>query len=222
MAVDAQPSLLQTFTQFAFIGGAALLVFGFVTVGKDGELRRRCAPTCALAPEYVSYARKAPEFTLKDMTGKEVRLSDFRGKVVVLNFWTKTCGPCLEEFPDLVDAAKVLQKHDDVVVLGVSTDDGPDDVKDTLQSILKEPVPFPIVFDPEAKVVSKQFGTHLFPETWIIDKNGVIRARFDGAKKWSQGVFFEYVDQLRGGGFCPMERDGRKWKGEGAKACLTD
>ncbi len=58
------------------------------------------------------------------MNGKRVALSSFRGKVVVLNFWTKTCNPCLEEMPSIAELAKIAQGRDDFVVLTVTTDEG--------------------------------------------------------------------------------------------------
>ena len=119
------------------------------------------------------------------MKGRDVKMSDYRGKVVVLNFWTRTCGPCLKEMPSIAELAKMLEPMKDVVVLAVSIDDGPDDVKDTLTGVLREPPPFSILFDPDGRnVVYGKFGTRLFPETWIIDKRGVVRARFDGGRDW--------------------------------------
>lgn len=198
---------------------AATLVYSFVSVARDGELRRRCAPTCLLRPEYAGAERLAPSFSLPDMKGKAVSLDAYRGKVIVLNFWTKTCGPCLEEMPDLVELTHVLASRSDVAVLTVSTDDGPDEVSGILKTVLKGEPPFPILFDPDAKIVRGKYGTHLFPETWIIDKRGVIRARFDGARDWTHAAIVEYIDHLRGGGYCPVEfREGRP-SGEGTKTC---
>jgi peroxiredoxin len=124
--------------------------------------------------------RRAPAFSLKDLHGATVTLDSLRGKVVVLNFWTKTCGPCLEEMPDLAELAKIVRDRPDVAVIAVSVDQGPEDVKATLQTALREPPTFDILFDPDSDIVGGKYGTILFPETWFIDKRGVIRARFDG------------------------------------------
>src|SRR6218665_2158083 len=99
-------SALGTIAQIGFVAVAAVAVYSFVTVAKEGELRRRCAPLCLLRPEYAGAAKRAPDFELADMSGAKVKLSQYRGKVVVLNFWTKTCGPCLEEMPEIADLAK--------------------------------------------------------------------------------------------------------------------
>jgi peroxiredoxin len=207
--------------QIAFVFGAAILVYSFVAVAREAETRRKCSALCVLHPNYAGADRRLPDFTLKDMTGRDVSASSLAGKVIVLNFWTKTCGPCLQEMPEIAELAKILKPKPDVALVTVSTDDGPADVADTLKSVLHEPPPFPVLFDPDAKIVSGKFGTHLFPETWIIDKRGVIRARFDGARDWSSSAVVEFVDDLRGGGYCAVDvREGKvSSAGDSAKAC---
>lgn len=203
-----------------FVAAAAVLVYSFVNVAREGETRRQCGPTCILHPEYAGADRLAPDFTLKDASGHDVTLSSYRGKVVVLNFWTKTCGPCLEEMPEIADMARILKSRDDVAVLAVSTDDDLDGVKDTLKSVLREDKPpFQVLFDPDSKVVGGKFGTRLFPETWILDKRGVIRARFDGARRWGDPTVIELVDQLRNNGYCKVEVKDGQAVGEGRRIC---
>jgi thiol-disulfide isomerase/thioredoxin len=156
------------------------------------------------------------------MDGQKVRLSSYRGKVVVLNFWTKTCKPCLEEMPSVAELARIAKNRTDFVVLTVTSDEGPAAVKDVLKVALEgaDP-PFPVLFDPELDVIGTRYGTHLFPETWIIDPDGVIRARFDGAKGWSSTVAVEVIEKL-GRGACPMEFDKSKPQGAFAGLCQDD
>lgn len=203
----------------AFVIAAAVGVYSFVSVAKEGEVRRRCTPTCILRPNYAGYEKKAPSFTLKDTHGRDVSLDSFRGKVVVLNFWTKTCGPCMEEMPEIADLSRILKPMNDVAVVTVSTDETAKDAIDTLKAVLKEEPPFPVLMDPELSIVRDKFGTSLYPETWIIDKNGVIRARFDGAREWSSATVVELVDQIRGGGFCPAQARDGKFVGDSARLC---
>jgi peroxiredoxin len=205
--------------QVGFVLVAALLVYGFVAVTKDGEMRRVCSAPCYLHPDYLAAERRAPNFALKDLRGADVSLSSFRGKIVVLNFWTKTCGPCLEEMPDLAELAVILRDRPDVAVVTVSTDAGPDDVKPTLQTVLKGEAPFTVLFDPEASTVNGKYGTHLFPETWIIDKQGVIRARFDGGREWNNPLVVNFIDSLREGDYCPVKIDGRSLSGNAGRIC---
>src|SRR5580704_4782339 len=167
-------SLAPLAAQLTFVVVAALFAYGFVSVSKEGETRRVCSAACFLHPDYMAADRRAPPFVLKDLHGSTVSLESLRGKVVVLNFWTKTCGPCLEEMPEIAELAKILRDRPDVAVVTVSVDDGPDDVKPTLQTVLRGEPPFAVLFDPDSTTVRGKFGTRLFPETWFIDKDGII------------------------------------------------
>jgi peroxiredoxin len=217
--VPSPPSVLPILAQVAFVVVAALFVYGFVAVTKEGETRRVCSAPCYLHPDYMAAERRAPAFNLKDLNGNSVTLESLKGKVVVLNFWTKTCGPCLEEMPELAELTKILRDRPDVAVIAVSTDEGPDDVKPTLQTVLREPPPFPVLFDPDLRVVREKYGTRLFPETWFIDKQGIIRARFDGAREWTSPLFVNFIDALRGGDYCPVKIDGRSLGGKAGRIC---
>lgn len=219
--VSSEKSPLAPLAHLAFVAVAAVGVYSFVSVAKEGEARRRCSPTCLLRPSYAGYERKAPAFTLKDTKGNDVSLESYRGKVVVLNFWTKTCGPCMEEMPEIADLARILRPKGDVAVLTVSTDESAEDAQGTIKALLREEPPFPILMDPDAKVVRDKYGTSLYPETWIIDKNGVIRARFDGAREWSNATVVQLVDQIRGGVYCPVEAKDGRFRGEAARLCET-
>src|SRR6185436_1277679 len=119
---------------------------------------------CALTPAYAAQNRLAPDFELPGLDGQPVRLSSFRGKTVILNFWTKTCKPCLEEMPAVAELAKISRTRSDFVVVTVTTDENVTDVKDTLKVVLgSAEVPFIVLQDPESKVVGDKFGTKLFP-----------------------------------------------------------
>ncbi|HEY8077370.1 MAG TPA: redoxin domain-containing protein, partial [Labilithrix sp.] len=106
---DSTPSPYGPIAMIGFVLLAAVFVYSFVSVAKEGETRRRCGPTCLLRPNYAGYDRKVPSFSLKDTRGHTVSLESYRGKVVVLNFWTKTCGPCMEEMPEIADLARILK-----------------------------------------------------------------------------------------------------------------
>ena len=215
-----EPSLpLGPVAHLAFVIVAAIGVYSFVSVAKEGEMRRRCGPTCILRPSYAGYEKKAPSFTLKDTRGHDVSLESYRGKVVVLNFWTKTCGPCMEEMPEIADLARILRPMKDVAVVTVSTDETAQEASDVIKAVLKEEAPFPILMDPDLTVVRDKFGTSLYPETWIIDKDGVIRARFDGAREWSSATVVELVNQIRAGGYCPAQAREGKFVGETTRLC---
>lgn len=205
--------------QMIFIVAASFFVYGFVSTAKDGEARRACASLCAVKPNYAGNNRRAPDFELSNLEGKPVKLSDYRGKVVILNFWSKSCPPCLEEMPSLASLAHSLAHRKDIVLLTVTTDESASDARDTLQSILGVEAPFEVLVDPDAKVVSDKFGTKLYPETWFIDPQGVIRARVDEARDWSTALSLEFAESLRGPLSCEIHFDHRVPSGSHAHLC---
>lgn len=186
------------FAQVAVLAFASVGVYGFVAAARDGETRRACAALCALRPNYAARNRMAPDFELPALGGGKVRLSQYRGKTVILNFWTKTCRPCLEEMPSVARLAKALVGHPSVVLVTVCTDESLDDARDTLRSVLGGDPPFEVLLDAESEVVADRFGTKLFPETWFIDPRGVIRARFDGGRDWESPLSVELAESLSG------------------------
>ena len=217
---EQQPPPWSYLAYGAFVLLAALLVYSFVTVAREGELRRACSTLCLLHPSYAGSERTAPDFHLKDMNGKDVALSSYRGKVVVLNFWASWCAPCKEELPDLGELAHILKDYKDVALVTVSVDAGPNDVRDLLKTVLHDDAPFPVLFDPGGETaVGAKFGTNQFPETWLIDKRGVIRARFDGTRAWSNAVAVELIDELRGPSYCPVEIKAGATTGKAAQYC---
>jgi peroxiredoxin len=212
-----------TIAQVAFILAAAGAVYLFVSAAQADQRRASCTALCSLSPAYAGRNRLAPDFELPDANGKPVKLSSFRGKTVFLNFWTRTCRPCLDEMPTLAELAKISKTRKDFVVLTISTDEGPEDVRDALQIALNnEEPPFPILFDPESKVVNGQFGTKLYPETWIIDPDGIIRARFDGPREWSDAIALEIGEMVSRPGGCPVDFDKGMPKGRFAGLCGDD
>lgn len=207
--------------QLLFIAAAALAVYSFVSAARDGERRRACTAVCSLRPEYAGYNRTAPDFELPTLDGGTLKLSSLRGKVVILNFWTKTCRPCLEEMPSLAEFAEIISRRsDDIVLITVNTDESPDDARNTLSSVLEgKKVPFVTAVDSENEIVAGKYGTKLYPETWYIDPQGVIRARFDGPRNWGDALFLELAEGLLQGKACQAEIDDGKSQGLTSQLC---
>lgn len=217
-----------TLIQLAFIVVSALVVFGFVSAAKTDQARSSCTALCALRPAYAGRDRRAPDFELPDLDGKMVRLSSFRGKVVFLNFWTETCGPCKEEMPSVAMLARVAKTRTDMVVLTVTIDEDRQKVRDLLGVLLNGDIPFPVLFDQDSQIVGGKFGTKLYPETWVIDPQGIIRARFDGARDWSEPLAVEIGEMLKrpSGRLmdfgCPVDFALGQPRGSHAALCVDD
>jgi thiol-disulfide isomerase/thioredoxin len=212
--------LFAKIAQFTCIGLAAVGVYSFVSTARDGETRRACMPMCAMRPDYAALNRLAPDFELPKIGGGTARLSSYRGKTVILNFWSKTCPPCLQEMPSLASLTKALALHPDIVLLTVSTDESVEDARDTMRSVLggAEP-PFVVMVDPELKVVRDKFGTKLYPETWFIDPSGVIRARVDGGREWNAALTIDLAHSFDDPLQCGLEFRDRKPEGPLASLC---
>lgn len=214
------PGMTGAAAQLLFAAAAAAGVYSFVASARDGEQRRVCTPACALRPNHASANRLAPDFELPTLTGDVRKLSDYRGKVVILNFWTKTCRPCLEEMPDLATLTRIIQRnHPEVEVLTVTTDESAEDAKSTLASVLGGTAPFTTFVDAENEIVADKYGTKLYPETWFIDKNGVIRARLDGSRDWKKPLNLELALSLAGPTTCSIEFQRKVPKGDLAYLC---
>ena len=211
---------LAQLAQAVFVLVAAIAVYSFVAAARDGERRRVCAPLCHLKPNYAARNRTAPDFELPSLRhGNKVRLSSFRGKTVLLNFWTKNCRPCLEEMPSLADLASSLKDDPNVVILTVSTDESLEDARSTLKSVLGTEAPFVTTVDPEGAVVRDRYGTRLYPETWLIDPKGVIRARFDGARDWTSSLVHDLVHTVQTPLACSVDFENGRPLGDDAPAC---
>jgi peroxiredoxin len=178
-----------------FVVCAAVAVFAFASTVKDGEHRR--APETLvqyLDPQYTGQNRSAPDFDLVDQHGEHRHLSDYRGKTVVLHFWTRTCGPCIQEMQGAIPAFEEMVKdRQDLVLLMVSVDSG----WAADAPVVPGTVHSTILFDPTRGVVAGKYGTRLFPETWVIDSHGVIRARFDHTLEWDSPLWINYLASIR-------------------------
>jgi peroxiredoxin len=152
------------------------LLFVVLLLGSAGCSRHEEKPTQAVE------GSTAPDFTLKDLGGKDVRLSDLRGKIVVLNFWATWCPPCREEIPSMMRLNQAMTGKQ-FQMLAVSQDEGGKEAIETYFS--KSSNNLPALIDNDQKI-GKRYGLTGVPETFIIDKKGVILKKVVGALDWSQ------------------------------------
>lgn len=132
---------------------------------------------------------QAPDFTV-NAGDKSVTLSQFRGKPVVLNFWATWCPPCVQEMPSMVQLQKQL--GDKVVILAVSTDVDGDAYK---KFTAKNTQGLLTVRDGDHRS-NALYGTFAFPESYVIDRNGIIRRKFIGAVEWTSPEIVDYLSKL--------------------------
>ena len=132
----------------------------------------------------------APEFTVKD-GDRSVTLSAFRGKIVLLNFWATWCPPCVQETPSLIQMRERL-KDRGIVVLAVSIDV---DEAAYHRFLTEHKVNMVTVRDPDQKT-PELYGTHGWPETYVIDRAGVLRRKFVGPVDWNSPEVTQYLTSL--------------------------
>ena len=122
-------------------------------------------------------SKEAPDFVLKSHTGQNVRLSELRGEVVMINFWASWCGPCRQEMPKL-DELHAKYKDMGFTILGVNVEQDSSKAK---EMIIKSPVGFPILYDTLSEVTEK-YGVDSMPMTVLLDSDGNVRYTHKGYK----------------------------------------
>lgn len=173
---------------FALIGVIVLL--GIAVDQNAGGLRDSLVKAGVWGPR----KRVAPDVVFYDRAGKRVALEDFRGKVVLLNFWATWCGPCIDEAPSLDWLAGELKRDlPDVVVLAPALDDQGFTAIDPFVEKLKLDQ-MVIVHDKDRG--AWEFGTRKLPETWLIGRDGEIVERFVGALDWSRPEVRKLLEQV--------------------------
>ncbi len=135
--------------------------------------------------------KPAPNFTLKSYEGKNVKLSEYRGKVVLLNFWASWCGPCRQEMPLL---QKIHKKYSSLgfAVMGVNVEEDNTKAKGIVK---KNKLTFPILFDSQNQV-SQLYKVDAMPSTVIIDRSGRVRYIHKGYKPGDEKAYKKWVKKL--------------------------
>lgn len=134
---------------------------------------------------------KAPNFTLKSRSGKNIKLSELRGEVVMLNFWASWCGPCRQEMP-LLEKIHKKYKRLGFTLLGVNVEENSNDAKNYLKDVK---VTFPILFDRTQKT-SELYNVSAMPTTILIDRNGNKRFLHRGYKPGYENDYKREIKKL--------------------------
>jgi peroxiredoxin len=141
--------------------------------------------------EAVTVGAYAPEFTLKRLDGGDLRLEEYRGRVVLINFWASWCGPCRQELP-LLD--RLHQQYQDAgfAVLGVNVEGTEAPARSLIDKV---PVGFPVLIDAN-QLVSARYALEAVPSTVLIDRDGVVRYVHHGFQPGDEAEYLEVVKEL--------------------------
>ena len=161
-----------------------IVTFVFLWGGKD-QLRK------------VRAGYAAPDFTFRDLSFKDVSLSQYKGKIVLLNLWSTTCPPCIDEVPYFENLYQKMKGNEGFQLLTVVTNRGEDaTVVKTFMD--KHGLHFPTLVDTK-KVVYRRYKLTGWPETFLIGKDGIILDKFVGPKEWDSPQFVDRLSRLAEG-----------------------
>ena len=174
---------------------AAMLVVGSAYLIMSNESGVSTASAANLTTEYLAMEEPnegalAPDFSLTSTEGKTIKLSSFRGRVVIIDFWATWCPPCKAEIPDFIKLYSDY-KSDGFQMIGISLDQG--GLKDVVPFMKDHGMNYPVVLGTE-EVVSAYGGIRGIPTTFVIDKKGYVREAFEGYR--SASTFENLVKQL--------------------------
>jgi peroxiredoxin len=187
--------------------GAAALVAGILIVlfvralpdamarARDGEHAARSAACDALQPTPINDALgrlpvAAPDFALKDWQGREVKLSSLRGQVVLVNFWATWCNTCVIEMASMERLVE-KERGKNFRLLAVSVDDD----WAAIRKFFAKGTPLDVLLD-TARAVPKKWGTEKFPESFLVDKDGIIRYYIVSNRDWSAPAVSACIDAM--------------------------
>jgi cytochrome c biogenesis protein CcmG, thiol:disulfide interchange protein DsbE len=174
----------------------AILVGAGLTFWLDGS---QSPTTQSVSPQITTEkmsGEEFPQFSFVDLQGKKYNSEDYKGKIIVLNFWATWCAPCIVEFPKLIKLAK---DNPDIVLIALSSDINDDKIN---QFLKKNPVTeknFIVARDNKRKITTDIFKTYKLPETIIVAPSGLIVKKVLGDIDWNSDDIKLMLDNLRKG-----------------------
>ena len=134
----------------------------------------------------------APDFVLMDMDGNQHQLSNYLGRVVIVNFWATWCPPCRAEMPSMQRAWEQLEKEG-ILMLGINVGEDEDTI---FQFTANYPVAFPLLMDQDSKVIN-QWPVRGVPTTFVVDPKGRIAYRAIGGREWDDPELLVLIRALQ-------------------------
>jgi peroxiredoxin len=162
-------------------GGVAVVAAALLWLGGSG-------------PDPIERGSVAPGFTLARLDGGEVSLAELRGRVVLINFWATWCEPCRQEMPAM---ERLYHRHREAgfELLAISVGEAPEPVRAFRDEL---GLSFPILLDRD-KAVSNAYQTYRFPESYLVDREGLVVERYVGPREWDHEAYVERVGRLLAG-----------------------
>ncbi|MGO8757295.1 MAG: TlpA family protein disulfide reductase [Terracidiphilus sp.] len=145
-------------------------------------------PACNRGAHPAQTGKAAPDFTISDGTST-VHLAQYRGQVVLVNFWASWCMPCVAEMPSLL---ALHHEQPNLVILAISIDDDPAAYSSFL---VRHHIDLITVRDPD-QTAAKLYHTDMWPETYVVDRQGIIRRKFVGPQEWTSPEIVSYIKSL--------------------------
>lgn len=167
----------------------------FSCSGEPNEYRPKTGHAGAQKEYRPEVGYLAPDFTLEVMgEGRRVNLSDYKGKVVLLNFWATWCIPCRKEMPSMEELYRIFKEREfEILAVNLEKFAGG---KITL-FVSNYGISFPILLDKELKTPAR-YGVRSIPTTYIIGKDGIIKEKIVGGRNWTEQELVERIDSLMG------------------------
>jgi thiol-disulfide isomerase/thioredoxin len=173
--------------------GIGLVVLALVLSGVVGMYLSGYFNSTGGVAARVSIGQPAPDFELSDKSGKSYSLSSLRGKVVLVNFWATWCPPCRQEMPSMEELYKSFANEGQLELLAINVEEEGPAIIDEFSK--EYPHSFPVIFDLNAEV-QNFYGVFKFPETFVINKQGIIVERVIGAIDWTDPEVITYLNRL--------------------------
>lgn len=180
------------------VGGLAVLIVVAVLAYKGQNRMDAEADAEANAQKMVQLKEPLPPFTAKALDGKEIQLSQFKGKVVVVNFWASWCGPCIEEVPSLIKLLKTFPN--DLELIAISGDSNQADIDSFMKSFpeMKTLPNIHVVWDTD-KSLSQKYQIYRLPESFLLNKDLKLIKKISGTIDWHTEDAISYIKQVIAG-----------------------
>jgi thiol-disulfide isomerase/thioredoxin len=140
----------------------------------------------------LAFLSAVPSLPIADRSGRVTDLTEVKGKILIVHFWATWCPPCVEELPALSRFWEKYRGRDDIALYAISVDK---DWKIVESFSAKNPHDLPLYLDPKAETAGR-FGSEQYPETYIVNRNGRVLFRLQGAVNWSDPQVEQRIEQL--------------------------